>query len=138
MAMRLGPSDVFKALSVDTRLKIIELLKSRGPMGVTTIAGVLGVTPSAVSQHLRVLRHAGLVDRERKGYWMPYSVDEEALGSCCGMLIDVCTCDCGGEHHRRLSGKPEGRIEALTEYKRALQRRIAEVEERIAELRRKK
>lgn len=136
--MRLGPSDVFKVLSVDTRLKIIELLKSRGPLGVTTIAEELEVTPSAISQHLRVLRQAGLVDRERKGYWVPYSIDEEALGSCCGMLIDVCTCDCGGEHHRKSKGKPEDRVAALTKYKRALEKRITEIEERIAELRKKK
>ena len=136
--MRLGPSDVFKALSVDTRLKIIELLKLRGPLGVTTIAEELKVTPSAISQHLRVLRQAGLVDRERKGYWVPYSIDEEALGSCCGMLIDVCTCDCGGEHHRKPKGKSEDRIKGLTDYKHALEKRITETEERIAELRRKK
>jgi DNA-binding transcriptional ArsR family regulator len=135
--MSLGPSDVFKALSVETRLKIIELLKWHGPLGVTAIAELLDVTPSAVSQHLRVLRQAGLVDRERKGYSVPYSVDEEGLGSCCGMLIDVCTCDCGGEH-RQAKGTREERARALTEYKRALEKRIAEVETRIAELRKKK
>ena len=101
--MRLGPSDVFKVLSVDTRLKIIELLKLRGPLGVTTIAEELKVTPSAISQHLRVLRQAGLVDRERKGYWVPYSIDEEALGSCCGMLIDVCTSQHVPNRFRRIS-----------------------------------
>lgn len=135
--MGLGPSDVFKALSVDTRLKIIELLKSRGPLGVKTIAEELGVTPSAISQHLRVLRQAGLVDRERKGYWVPYSIDEEALGSCCGMLIDVCTCDCRGPHQHG-SGAPSSAIEALTGYKRALEERIVDVDRRIAELRRRR
>ena len=135
--MRLGPSDVFKILGVDTRLKIIELLKSRGPLGVTTIAEELRVTPSAVSQHLRVLRQAGLVERERKGYWVPYSIDDEALGSCCGMLIDVCTCDCGAPHHKKPKGATGDRIEALTKYKRALEKRVAEVEERITELKRK-
>ena len=53
-------------------------------------------------------------------------------------IIDVCTCDCGGEHHRDPKGKLEDRIEALTEYKRALEKRIVEVEERIAELRKKR
>jgi DNA-binding transcriptional ArsR family regulator len=136
--MNLGPSEIFKALSVDTRLKIIELLKSRGPLGVTAIADELDVTPSAVSQHLRVLRQAGLVDSERRGYWVPYSIDEEALGSCCGMLIDVCTCDCGREHHKKPGAKPKDRIDALAEYKRALTKRIAEVDEQIAELRKRK
>jgi DNA-binding transcriptional ArsR family regulator len=132
------PSEVFRILGVDTRLKIIELLKSRGPLGVTAIADELDVTPSAISQHLRVLRQAGLVDRERRGYWVPYWIDEEGLGSCCGMLLDVCTCDCGAPHHRGSRETPKAQIEALTEYKRALKRRIADVERRIDELRKRK
>lgn len=135
--MELGRSEVFKILSVETRLRIIDLLKSRGPLGVTAIAGELGVTPSAVSQHLRVLHHAGLVDRERKGYWVPYSIDEEGLGSCCGLLIDVCTCDCGAPHHHGPKGPPEAQIEALTEYRRILKERIADLEKRIADLKKR-
>ena len=74
--------DLFKALSVETRLRIIELLKSKGPLGAKKIAELIGVTPSAVSQHLRTLRHVGLVRSERKGYWIPYELDEQALESC--------------------------------------------------------
>ena len=62
--MELRPSDLFRALGVENRIKIIELLKSRGPIGVKEIAEVIGITPAAVSQHLRVLKHAGLVQSE--------------------------------------------------------------------------
>ena len=53
-------ADLFKILSVDKRIEIIELLKKE-PMNVNSLADNLGVTQSAVSQHLRVLKAAGLV-----------------------------------------------------------------------------
>jgi predicted transcriptional regulator len=60
--------DIFKALSVETRIRIIEILKTKGPLGAKKIAGLIGVTPAAVSQHLRMLKHVGLVRREAIGY----------------------------------------------------------------------
>jgi DNA-binding transcriptional ArsR family regulator len=48
-------------------------------MGANELAEALAITPSAVSQHLKILRFAGLVRSERKGYWLPYEVDQSAL-----------------------------------------------------------
>ncbi len=48
--MLLEPSEIFKVLGVETRVKIIELLKSNGPLGVKDISSDLGVTPSAINQ----------------------------------------------------------------------------------------
>jgi DNA-binding transcriptional ArsR family regulator len=39
----------------------------------------VGVTQSAVSQHLRVLRQAGLVRGERRGHFVHYSLDQDRL-----------------------------------------------------------
>ncbi|GAA3672756.1 DUF5937 family protein [Nonomuraea antimicrobica] len=47
------------------RAELLEALRS--PATTTDLARALGVTPSAVSQHLRVLRESGLVARERSG-----------------------------------------------------------------------
>ena len=47
-------ADLFKILSVEKRIEIIELLK-KAPMSVNALADNLGVTQSAVSQHLQVL-----------------------------------------------------------------------------------
>ena len=86
-------AELFKLLSVDTRIEIVELLKG-GPMTVNALAEALGVTQSAVSQHLRVLRSAGLVENERQGYWIHYSLNREALERCRQRLNRVCTCGC--------------------------------------------
>lgn len=86
-------AELFKLLSVDKRIEIIEHLK-KGTMSVNALAEVLGITQSAVSQHLRVLKTAGLVKDERKGYWIYYSLNREALEKCRQRLNRVCTCGC--------------------------------------------
>jgi DNA-binding transcriptional ArsR family regulator len=135
--VKVPPSDVFKALSVPTRVRIIELLKSESPISVTELAERLGITPAAVSQHLKVLRHAGLVTRERKGYWVPYSIDEGGLEDCCCSVVDVCTCDCHqpGRHGHGAPGNAS--LERLVEYRNGLKNRLEQLERRIAEFKRK-
>ncbi len=86
-------AELFKILSVDKRIEIIERLKC-GPMTVNVLAEMLGVTPSAVSQHLRVLKAAGLVTNERRGYFIRYSLNEDALEACRQRLNRICTCGC--------------------------------------------
>ena len=132
--MNLEPSEMFKVLSVETRVKIIELLKSRGPMGAKNIAGLLGITPAAVSQHLKILRQAGLVRNERKGYWIPYSVDEAALEKCGVELSEVCTCGCRGTGKFREKELTGSNLESLKKYERELQNEIRTVRERIREM----
>ena len=86
-------AELFKLLSVDTRIEIIEYLK-RDDMNVNALAESLGVTQSAVSQHLRVLKAAGFVKDERKGYWIYYSLNREVLEKCRQRLNRICTCGC--------------------------------------------
>ena len=78
--------ELFKALSDPTRLRLVKLLNDcqpgvcqGGPLCVNALAHQLGVTQSAVSQHLRVLRQAGLVRGVRKGAFMHYSLDPDGL-----------------------------------------------------------
>ncbi|MFH1102205.1 MAG: metalloregulator ArsR/SmtB family transcription factor [Pseudomonadota bacterium] len=86
-------ADLFKILSVDKRIEIIELLKKE-PTSVNALAEVLGITQSAVSQHLRVLKGAGLVKDERQGYWIYYSLNKDVLEKCRQRLNRICTCGC--------------------------------------------
>ena len=86
-------AELFKILSVDKRIEIIERLKC-GSTTVNALAEMLGITPSAVSQHLRVLKAAGLVTNEREGYFIRYSLNEETLEACRKRLNRVCTCGC--------------------------------------------
>ena len=76
---------VFGALADPTRLKLVKLLcRQHDPdaLCVNALAGFLGVTQSAVSQHLRVLRAIGLVKGERRGYHIHYFVNRDVLEKC--------------------------------------------------------
>ncbi|MGA2587103.1 MAG: metalloregulator ArsR/SmtB family transcription factor [Candidatus Aminicenantales bacterium] len=79
---------VFKALSSESRLKIVRLLKEH-PQCVNAIAKRLGMTQSAVSQHLRILKEAGLVRGLKRGNWMHYEMPVESLKNCGRVLAEV-------------------------------------------------
>jgi len=132
--MGLESSEIFKVLGVERRVEIIELLKSKGPMGTKSISELINITPAAVSQHLKVLRQAGLVRRERKGYWIPYSINEEALESCRQLLEQVCECGCGKTD--RFIEKEN--LEQLKRYEKELQQKLMITRERIEEIETKK
>ncbi|MBE0429796.1 MAG: winged helix-turn-helix transcriptional regulator [Thermoleophilia bacterium] len=66
-------SQLFKALSDDTRLRILGLLL-QGELCVCDLVAVLGLPQSTVSRHLACLRNSGLVNDNRKGVWMHYSL----------------------------------------------------------------
>jgi DNA-binding transcriptional ArsR family regulator len=86
-------SGLFKLFSTDKKIEIIELLK-KGDMNVNAIAKSLGITQSAVSQHLRVLKAVGLVKNERKGYWIKYSLNRKELEKFRQRLNMICSCGC--------------------------------------------
>ena len=92
-------AELFKILSVDKRIEIIELLKKED-MSVNAIAETLGITQSAVSQHLRVLKAAKFVKDERKGYWIYYSLNRDTLEKSRQRLNMICTCGCLDDKER--------------------------------------
>ena len=67
-----------RVLSAPIRLSILDLLKGRS-LCVNALTCWLGVTQGAVSQHLRILRDAGLVGAEKRGYYVHYSLEETKL-----------------------------------------------------------
>lgn len=126
--------DIFKALSVETRVKIIEILKTKGPLGAKKIAEMIGVTPAAVSQHLKMLRHVGLVRSERRGYWIPYELDAEALEDCGAKISRVCSCECEVPPQVAAAQLRNLGPEALEVYKKKLEDELHRVIRRIGEL----
>lgn len=67
------------ALADPTRRRVFEKLRT-GPKPVAVIAAGLPVSRPAVSQHLRVLRNAGLVDDRAEGTRRVYFIDPRGLG----------------------------------------------------------
>jgi ArsR family transcriptional regulator, arsenate/arsenite/antimonite-responsive transcriptional repressor len=70
-------SETFKALSEETRLRIITLLLENEELCVCDFVGALGETQSKISRHLRYLYHAGLVEDRREGLWMHYRISPD-------------------------------------------------------------
>lgn len=62
----------FKSLADETRLKILWLLSGTEELCVCDVIGVLGITQSKASRHLRYLYHLGWVTDRREGLWMNY------------------------------------------------------------------
>jgi DNA-binding transcriptional ArsR family regulator len=73
-------SDAWTALGDPTRKAIFELLVER-PRAVVELAGELPVSRPAVSQHLRVLKDAGLVVDEPAGTRRVYRVEPDGLAA---------------------------------------------------------
>ncbi len=132
--MIIDPAEIFKVLSVDTRVNIIELLKANGALGVKDISEKLGLTPPAISQHLKILKQAGMVRSERKGYWIPYTINVEAMENCRKVLDEVCTCGCQGTGKFKEKELSNASLGALKKYEKELQNELNVVRERVKEI----
>ena len=82
---------VFSALADPTRLKLLKLLSDNqsGALCVNAMAMWLGVSQPAVSQHLRVLKNAGLISGERRGYHVHYVLEPDAMKRCQELVATV-------------------------------------------------
>ena len=80
MTVSPGLGRMLKVLSVSTRVEIVQLLKGRA-LCVNALAARLDVTQGAVSQHLRLMREAGLVLDEKRGTYVHYRLNEKTLAA---------------------------------------------------------
>lgn len=72
--------DKFAALGEPTRRRILEMLAARGELSASQIGEAFEVSPSAISQHLKALREAGLVQMEKRAQQRIYRLNPEAVG----------------------------------------------------------
>ena len=71
--------DAFSALAEPRRRKIIEILASDGELSATQIYTRFDITPQAVSQHLKVLLAAGLLEMERRSQQHIYQINPDSI-----------------------------------------------------------
>jgi ArsR family transcriptional regulator len=64
--------NTIKALSDETRLRIVNLLSNYNELCVCEIVDALGLPQSTISRHLTVLKNAGLVEDRKQGLWVIY------------------------------------------------------------------
>jgi ArsR family transcriptional regulator len=81
-------AELFGALADPARVKILHRLASVAPEGVCVcdLMEPLALTQPAVSYHVKLLRQAGLIARERRGKFNYYSLREEAFGRIAALV----------------------------------------------------
>ena len=94
---RLDPkrcAELLSALAAPERLEIVRLLAS-GSKNVTQITGTLKIAPLNVSHHLSTLKHAGIIESEKKGRFVNYSLRSGVLCDAVEAGIPKDTLDLG-------------------------------------------
>jgi ArsR family transcriptional regulator len=80
---------LFKALADPARIRLVNLLLSADePVCVCNLTPAIGLSQPTVSHHLAKLTAAGLLDREERGKWSYYSINEQAMARL-GQVADV-------------------------------------------------
>lgn len=72
-------SEILRALAHPLRMKILEFIDTNDIINVNKIYNTLNLEQSITSQHLRILRLAGLVDTQRDGKFIHYSIDYDKI-----------------------------------------------------------
>ena len=81
-------AEVLKTLASPRRLEILHAL-ARGPIEVGRLAEAIGASQPNVSQHLAVLRAAGIVEAERDGREVRYRLADPDVMVACGLMRSV-------------------------------------------------
>ena len=81
-------NEIFGAVADPTRRKILKLL-SKKDLTAGDIGRHFDITAPSLSHHLAVLRQAGLVEQERDGRWLVYSLQPKALVAAADQLKTV-------------------------------------------------
>ncbi|WP_406676893.1 autorepressor SdpR family transcription factor [Moorella sp. ACPs] len=84
----MGLNTLFKALGDDTRREILRRL-ARGDMAAGEIAAAFDLSWPTISHHLSVLKEAGLVQDEKKGQYVIYSLNTTVFQDIAGWLFDL-------------------------------------------------
>jgi len=80
---------ILRALGTGARMQILEILKA-GPLEVGALAQQIGISQSAVSQHLKVLKELNLVSDRRRSYFIYYSLNPQEFARLEEMMMAVC------------------------------------------------
>lgn len=76
-----------KALSDETRQRLLEILQNEGEKCVSDLVELFNVSQPTISHHLNFLKQANLVISRRDGKLVYYRANQENITECCGMLF---------------------------------------------------
>jgi DNA-binding transcriptional ArsR family regulator len=71
--------DAFSVLAEPRRRRVVEILARRGQLSASQICDEFDVTPQAISQHLRVLREANVIQMEKRAQRRLYAFNPKSV-----------------------------------------------------------
>ena len=80
---------ILRAVNHKLRQQIIKLLEDNGKLTVTEIYVKLRLEQSVASQHLAILRRAGVVNTDREGKYIYYSLNKQRIGEIADLVEDL-------------------------------------------------
>ncbi|MEM1398080.1 MAG: metalloregulator ArsR/SmtB family transcription factor [Pseudomonadota bacterium] len=85
-------SDLFQAIAHPARRQVIEALKA-GPLAAGDLSEKLRIVPATLSRHLSILCTAGLIEKERRGVSLIYSLNLSVAEDALAILFDLLRVD---------------------------------------------
>lgn len=70
-------SQLFKALSEDSRIRLLNLLHYRGPLATSDLELILDFTQAKTNRHLMYLKSTGIISSQRVDQWVLYDSNDE-------------------------------------------------------------
>ena len=81
--------NVFKAIADANRRKILNLLKTHGTLSAGQIAEHFDFTKASLSEHLKILRNAGLIYASRKGQYIYYRLNTSIFEDILAWVVNL-------------------------------------------------
>ena len=79
-------ADIFKALADPVRLKLVSVIAAAGEGCACDFPAVTGKSQPTVSHHLKQLVAAGILDREQRGKWAWFTINDDRLAQIRAVL----------------------------------------------------
>ena len=81
--------NAFDAISDGTRREIVQLIAKRGELAASEISGEFDVSAPAISQHLKILREAGVLRMKKDAQRRLYSLNPSGMEEVSGWVLEV-------------------------------------------------
>jgi DNA-binding transcriptional ArsR family regulator len=81
--------DTFSVLAEPRRRRVVEILVRRGQLSASQICDEFDVTPQAISQHLRVLREANVIQMEKRAQRRLYAFNPQSMNQIQGWAAEM-------------------------------------------------
>jgi len=91
--VNMAQDDLFKALADANRRKILKLLSKKDSMTAGEIADQFQISKPAVSDHLKILRNAGLIYAEKQGQYINYQLNTTVMQELATLVFDILKID---------------------------------------------